>query len=111
MSRERSGRAAKYGKLEEALMLWFNDIRLRGAPVTDAMLVDKAQNTIPLPYLENRQTFYKNKVRMYKYYLKKSCNYIFEIKKSCNYIFEIIKLYLYHIYVVILFAQPIHVLI
>ena len=24
MSHERSGRAAKYGKLEEALMLWFN---------------------------------------------------------------------------------------
>ena len=45
MSHERSGRAAKYGKLEEALMLWFNDIRSRGAPVTDAMLVDKAQDT------------------------------------------------------------------
>ena len=36
---ENSGRAAKYGKLEEALMLWFNDIRSRGAPVKDAMLV------------------------------------------------------------------------
>ena len=45
MSHERSGRAAKYGKLEETLMLWFNDIRSRGAPVTDAMLVDKAQDT------------------------------------------------------------------
>ena len=45
MSHERSGRAAKYGKLGEALMLWFNDIRSRGAPVTDAMLVDKAQDT------------------------------------------------------------------
>ena len=41
MSHERSGRAAKYCKLEEALMLWFNDIHSRGAPVTDAMLVDK----------------------------------------------------------------------
>ena len=40
MSHEHSGRAAKYGKLEEALMLWFNDIRSRGAPVT--VLVDKA---------------------------------------------------------------------
>ena len=48
----------------------------------------------------------KNKVRMYKYYFKKSCNYIFEIIKSCNYIFEIIILYLYHIDVVILLAQP-----
>ena len=27
MSHERSGGAAKYGKLEEALMLWFNGIR------------------------------------------------------------------------------------
>ena len=36
------GRAAKYGKLEEALMLWFKDIR---SPVTDAMIVDKAQDT------------------------------------------------------------------
>ena len=26
MSHERSGRAAQYGKLEEAHMLWFNDI-------------------------------------------------------------------------------------
>ena len=43
MSHERSGRAAKYSKLEEAIMLLFNDIRSRGAPVTDAMLVDKAQ--------------------------------------------------------------------
>ena len=54
-------------------------------------------------WLENSHvspTFSKNKVRMYKYYLK----------KSFNYIFEIIELYLYHIYVLILFAQPIHVL-
>ena len=46
--------------------------------------------TLPLQYLENRHvspTFSKNKVRMYKNYLKKSCNYIFEIIKSCNYIF------------------------
>ena len=45
MCHERSDRAAKYGKLEEALMLWFNDIRSREAPVTDTMLVDKAQYT------------------------------------------------------------------
>ena len=83
MAHERSGRAAKYGKLEEALMLWFNDIRSHGARVTDAMLVDKAQDTTST--ISRKQTcvtdFFQKKVRLYKYYLKKSCNYIFENNK------------------------------
>ena len=49
MSHERSGRAAKYGKSEEALMLWFN------------------KNLI------------KKKSCNYIFEMIKSCNYIFEI--------------------------------
>lgn len=38
--RERSGREAS---LEEALLTWFTDIRNRGVPVSDAMLIEKAR--------------------------------------------------------------------
>lgn len=38
--RERAGRE---GKLEEALLTWFGDVRSRGAPVNDMMLIDKAK--------------------------------------------------------------------
>ncbi|XP_064475854.1 tigger transposable element-derived protein 6-like [Ornithodoros turicata] len=38
--RERSGRE---GKLEEALLTWFGDLRSCGAPVNDMMLIEKAK--------------------------------------------------------------------